>query len=85
MAGITRARATMTPITGAGNAPRRISLLSVDTATMTALVSLTQVPGLAGVAVFIGGDESPEDAGLVAAGVPYVWISDGVVYYEDGS
>lgn len=85
MAGVTRATATMTPITGAGNVPRRVSLLSIDTATMTALVSMTQVPGLAGVPVFIGGDESPLLAGLVAAGTAYLWISDGVVYYEDGS
>jgi hypothetical protein len=85
MAGIERAASTMTPITGAGSPPRRVSLLSIDTATMTALVSLTEVPGLGGVPVFIGGDESPLAAGLVGEGEAYLWISDGVVYYEDGS
>jgi hypothetical protein len=75
----------MTPITGAGNLPRRISLRAIDTATMTALLATTEVPALAGVPVFIGGDESPAAVGLVAAGVAYLWISDGVVYYEDGS
>jgi hypothetical protein len=85
MAPLDLARATMTPITGVGNLPRRMSLRSIDTVTMTALASLTEIPGVGGLPVFIGGDESPQAAGLIAAGLPYLWISDGVVYYEDGS
>lgn len=84
MRAVDLATATMRPGTST-QVPRMAAIVGVDAATMTLLISTTTPPAAAGIAVFYGGDESPEDAGLIAAGTPYLWITEGTVYYEDGS
>jgi hypothetical protein len=74
---------TMRPATT--TLPRIAAIVGADAATMTLLISTTAAPASTGLAVFYGGDSSPEAAGLIAAGTPYLWVTGGTIYYEDGS
>lgn len=74
---------TMRPVST--QVPRMVALTSVDAATMTLVFSSDATPATLGLPIFYGGDSSPAAAGLIAAGLPYLWITGGALYYEDGS
>jgi epidermal growth factor receptor substrate 15 len=76
--------ATMRP-RGGVTAPTIAALLSIDTATMTAVVDTTAQVSPLGVPVFVGGSVSPVAAGLIASGIAYVWFADDGIHVQGAS
>ena len=80
----TMGAATIRP-RGGVTVPTMAALVSIDTATMTAVVS-TSIPGSRyGVPVFVGGSVSPVAAGLFASGLAYVWFADDGIHVVEAS
>ena len=78
------AAATIRP-RGGVTLPTIAALVSIDEATMTAVVS-TSIPGSRyGVPLLVGGSVDPVTAGLVPSGSAYVWFADDGIHVQGAS
>ena len=84
MRGVELGTATIRP-RGGVTVPTIGALVSIDEATMTAVVSTSIAPSRYGVGVFVGGTVDPVTAGLIPSGSAYVWFADDGIHVQGAS
>jgi hypothetical protein len=70
---------------GGVTSPTIAALVSIDSATMTAVVDTAAARSPLGVPVFVGGSVSPVAAGLIVSGLAYVWFADDGIHVQGES